>query len=63
MKYIETDFSKELTELCLKHKKRFEVDKYGIHIVDDTVGSSFVIATQTLGSENCKDTLIQIIKC
>ena len=44
MEYVNTDFTKELSALFLKHKKRIEADKHGIHILDDETGSSFMFA-------------------
>ncbi len=60
MEYINTDFSKELSSLFIKHKKRIESDKHGIHILDDETGSSFLIAKATTSSEDYRDTLIQV---
>lgn len=60
MEYVSTDFSKELSDVFLKYKKRIESDKYGIHILDDETGSSFLIAKATTGSEDFRDTLIQV---
>jgi hypothetical protein len=67
MEYVQNEFSKELSSVFLKHKKRIEADKHGIHILDDETGSSFLIAKATSGSEDYRDTLIQVcggdVKC
>lgn len=60
MKFTQTDFSKELSAVFLKYKKRIESDKHGIHIFDDETGSSFLIAEPTVGTEDCRNTLIQV---
>lgn len=60
MKYKQTEFSKELSDVFLKHKKRMETDKHGIHILDDEIGCSFLIGKPTSGSEDYRDTLIQV---
>ncbi len=54
-KFIETDFTKELSKLLNKHKKTIESDKSGIYIVDSEAGGSVIISRQTLGSEDSRD--------
>lgn len=60
MEYLQTEFSKELSALFIKHKKRIEADKHGIYIINDETGCSFLIAKATTGSENYRDALMQV---
>ncbi len=60
MEYTQTDFSKELSAVFLKYKKYLEIDKSGVHVHDVETGSSFLIARATSGTEDYRDTLIQV---
>ena len=61
MEYIQTDFTKELSDLFVKYKKWLDSDKHVIHILDDENGINFMIRKQILVSEDSRDTLIQLI--
>jgi hypothetical protein len=58
MKIIRTDFSKELSNLLLRHKKTIQVDKNGIFIVDDEIGTSVLIGKPETTSEDYRDKLL-----
>lgn len=58
MQYLQTEFTKDLENVFKKHKKCFEIDKYGIHIIDSERGCEFIIARGESGSESSKDRLI-----
>lgn len=59
MKYVQTDFSKELAELLIKHNKSIESDKSGIYIVDDEIGTvDILIGKAETASEDFRDKLL-----
>jgi hypothetical protein len=60
MKIIQTDFSKELSQLLRKYNKVFESDKGGIYIVDDKIGTNILIVKATTTLEDLLDKIIFI---
>ena len=62
MKYIQTDFSKELSSLLLKHKKIIESDKSGMYVVDTKYETDIIIAEAETASEDYRNKLMFIIK-
>ena len=61
MKLIETDFTRELTELCNIHGKRFVSDKEGIYIIDHDGYICFMTTESEVASEKSTPKLISII--
>jgi len=51
-KFIENDFSKELSKLLTKHKKTIESDKSGIYIVDNANDIKILLSEPTTSSED-----------
>jgi hypothetical protein len=62
MKIVQTDFSKELSNLLIKHKKTIQADKGGVYFVDDENLSDVLIIKATLASEDIRDKMILINK-
>ena len=60
MEIIQTDFSKELSQLLRKYSKTLEADKGGIYIVDDKIGTNILIAKATTASEDLRDKIMFI---
>jgi hypothetical protein len=61
MEIIQTDFSRDLTELLKKNKKTITADKQGIHIVDCGNIEAVLIQKATVASEDYRDTLIFVL--
>lgn len=62
MGYIHTEFSKELSDLLIKHKKKFTSDKSGIYVVDEPSIAGVIIYIAETASEDIRDKLITVIK-
>ena len=60
MKIIQTEFSKELSQLLRKYSKTFETDKGDIYVVDDKIGTDILIAKATTASEDLRDKIMFI---
>ena len=58
MKYIETDFTKELSVLLKKHKKTFSSDKSGIYILDDEYPPSVITTESETASEDSRSLML-----
>ena len=60
MKLIETDFTKELSALLVKHKKVLTSDKSGIYIVDWECGVAVMTTESEVASEDSRNFLVFI---
>ena len=58
MKFIQNDFTKELSELFVKHNKAIESDKGGIYIIDVSNGDQFMLSESETASEDYRPKLI-----
>jgi hypothetical protein len=61
MKYIETPFSKELSDLLLKHKKTLTSDKGGIYAVDTTHAIKILLSEAEVASEDTRPQMLFLI--
>jgi hypothetical protein len=61
MKIKQTDFSKELSELFIKHNKTIESDKGGIYIIDHPKGTVFFETESETTSEDLRSKLIMAL--
>jgi hypothetical protein len=52
MKYLETEFSRELSELLMKHKKTLTADKSGMYAIDDETGTKVIMGESETASED-----------
>jgi hypothetical protein len=62
MKYIETDFSKELGDLLTKHKKIITADKHGLYAIDCNYETFTFIGKAETACEDFRDKLMFINK-
>ena len=60
MKYIETEFSKELTKLLIKYKKTFDADKAGIYVIDSETVRMVLIGESETASEDSRSKMFFI---
>ena len=60
MKYIETTFTEELSELLIRHKKCFTSDKSGIYIIDADI-SKILTTEADVASEDSRNKLITVL--
>ena len=60
MRYLETEFSKELSELLMKHKKTFTSDKSGMYAIDDEVGTKVIMGESETASEDSRPKMLFI---
>lgn len=60
MKYIETTFTEELSELLIRHKKCFTSDNSGIYIIDADI-SKILTTEADVASEDSRNKLITVL--
>jgi len=61
MKYIETEFSKELSQLLIRHKKILIADKAGIYAIDTDTETYILLTESEVASEDSRQKIILLI--